>query len=254
VFEEILAAARVGATLTELRDLLGQFLFRQDEVHKKIAVLSGGERARLALARLLLRPANLLLLDEPTNHLDIASREVLEAALRAFVGTVLIASHDRYLLDRVVTRIVEVRDGQLASYPGNYTRYRERRGAIATVARSGASRGIAVSSTSAAAARSDQSGGSARRALMASAGSGPSADRPHRPERVAPNGGMRAEHRVARVEDLIDRRAALEARLADPALWTDARGASQVVDELTRVQSEIDAASSSEESIVGLGR
>src|SRR5262249_35437158 len=131
VLEEIRADAPVGATETELRTLLGRFLFQQDDVFKAVAILSGGERSRLALAKMLLRPANLLLLDEPTNHLDIPAREVLEEALKAYQGSVLIASHDRYLLDRVATRIVEVGDGRLTSFPGNYSRYRERREALA---------------------------------------------------------------------------------------------------------------------------
>jgi ATP-binding cassette, subfamily F, member 3 len=106
-----------------LRTLLGCFLFQGDDVFKKVAVLSGGERNRLALARMLLRPANLLLLDEPTNHLDMDAKEVLLNALQKFNGTVVFVSHDRYFIDRLATRVVEAGQGQLRSYLGNYEDY-----------------------------------------------------------------------------------------------------------------------------------
>jgi ATP-binding cassette subfamily F protein 3 len=106
---------------------LTRFLFRYEQVRAPVANLSGGERSRLQLALLMLSGANFLLLDEPTNNLDIASAEVLEDALDEFEGTVLVISHDRYLLDRVVGRIVELDQGRLTSYPGNYGDYQEAR-------------------------------------------------------------------------------------------------------------------------------
>ena len=110
---------------TRLRTILGAFLFSGDAVEKRISVLSGGEKARVALAKMLVRPAALLCLDEPTNHLDLASREILEQALGAFPGTIVFISHDRYFINRIATRIVHVERGTLTSYLGSYDDYLE---------------------------------------------------------------------------------------------------------------------------------
>jgi ATP-binding cassette subfamily F protein 3 len=107
----------------KLRDILGAFLFADDDIHKKVGVLSGGERNRLALAKMLLRPSNLLLMDEPTNHLDLFSKEVLLDALRSFEGTVVFVSHDRYFVNGLATRIIEVEGGGLENYYGDYEYY-----------------------------------------------------------------------------------------------------------------------------------
>jgi ATP-binding cassette subfamily F protein 3 len=107
----------------EVRTLLGRFLFSGETVYKNVEALSGGEKARLALAKMLLQPVNLLILDEPTNHLDIPAKEMMEEALQHYDGTVLIVSHDRYFISQVATKIVEIRDGQLLVYAGDYHYY-----------------------------------------------------------------------------------------------------------------------------------
>src|SRR5580765_6712598 len=111
------------STQTELRTLLGCFLFSEDDVFKTIGVLSGGERNRYALARMLLHPSNFLLLDEPTNHLDLRAKDVLLDSLQKFTGTVVFVSHDRYFIDKLATRVFEIGDGKVEIYPGNYEDY-----------------------------------------------------------------------------------------------------------------------------------
>src|SRR5437763_10369958 len=118
-----LSTVGTRSTQTELRNLLGCFLCSDDDVFKRIGVLSGGERNRYALARMLLQPSNFMLLDEPTNHLDMRAKDVLLTALQDYNGTVVFVSHDRYFLDRLATRVIEVEDGTVHVYPGNYEDY-----------------------------------------------------------------------------------------------------------------------------------
>jgi ATP-binding cassette subfamily F protein 3 len=118
-----LGDASPGRGDTELRSLLGCFLFSDEDVFKKIGVLSGGERGRYALLRLLLHPANFLLLDEPTNHLDLRAKDVLLDALVKYTGTVVFVSHDRYFIDKLATRVFEVGGGKVEVFPGNYEDY-----------------------------------------------------------------------------------------------------------------------------------
>jgi ATP-binding cassette subfamily F protein 3 len=128
VLEELEHAAP-EAQISRLRAILGSFLFSGDAVDKKVAVLSGGEKARLALAKMLARPAALLCMDEPTNHLDLASKEVLEEALAGFTGTIVFISHDRYFINRIATQVVEVAAGRLTTYLGSYDDYLARKAA-----------------------------------------------------------------------------------------------------------------------------
>jgi ATP-binding cassette subfamily F protein 3 len=129
-----LGAVAPRATNTELRSILGCFLFSADDVFKAIGVLSGGERNRYALARMLMMPGNFLLLDEPTNHLDMRAKDVLLEALEEFSGTVVFVSHDRYFIDKLATRVFEVGGGTVNVYPGNYEDYLWRKEGGAPVA------------------------------------------------------------------------------------------------------------------------
>ncbi|ABX08031.1 ATP-binding cassette domain-containing protein [Prochlorococcus marinus] len=124
---ETLFSAVPDWTQTQVRSLLGNFGFTKDEVFKHVGNLSGGEKARLALALIIVRPCNLLLLDEPTNHLDIPAKEMLENAIRDFSGSVVIVSHDRYFISKVANRIVEIRDGQMFLYRGNYNYFLDKK-------------------------------------------------------------------------------------------------------------------------------
>ena len=121
-------------TQTQVRSLLGSFCFSNDAVFKEVGKLSGGEKARLALALMLLMPCNLVVLDEPTNHLDIPAKQMLEDALIEYDGAVLVVSHDRYFISRVANKIVEIRDGDLVIYRGDYAYYREKKAEEAAAA------------------------------------------------------------------------------------------------------------------------
>jgi ATP-binding cassette subfamily F protein 3 len=117
----------VGDIRLKLRDILGAFLFKGEDIDKKVAVLSGGERARLAMAKLILKPYNLLALDEPTNHMDIRSKDILKQALKAYDGTLIIVSHDRDFLDGLVDKLYEFRDGKVKEHLGGVQEFLERR-------------------------------------------------------------------------------------------------------------------------------
>jgi ATP-binding cassette subfamily F protein 3 len=138
-----------ASTQTELRSLLGCFLFSGDDVFKRIGVLSGGERNRYALLKLLLHPANFLLLDEPTNHLDMRAKDVLLEALEKYTGTVVFVSHDRYFIDKLSTRVFEIGGGKVEIYPGNYEDYlwRKQGGAAELQAETAKTVGLTVAPT-----------------------------------------------------------------------------------------------------------
>ena len=198
---EELEAVAPGLGHTRLRTILGSFLFSGDAVEKRISVLSGGEKARVALAKMLVHPAALLCLDEPTNHLDLASREVLEEALAAFPATIVFISHDRYFINRIATRVVHVDRGRLTDYLGGYDDY------LAAIA----------DPSSAAASRSgSRPSASAQKGEPVTSASGP-ASRPDSrpaPERVAPAHGRSAN----------DAPSSSEARSPASAAAADAHG------------------------------
>ena len=228
VFEELeRAAPEFGQT--RLRTILGTFLFSGDAVEKKISVLSGGEKARVALAKMLVRPAALLCLDEPTNHLDLASREVLESALAAFPGTIVFISHDRYFINRIATGIVEVARGTLVTYLGTYDDYLDAK-----------ARATAAESSTAPAPR------------LPAAPSVPTrpepAPRANRPEASKRTGTVAKDVRELRrrLEDVERQIHALEARLAeigerlgDPAFYADSERVRAVAAERKSAEEQV---------------
>ena len=126
IYDEVISTAADGHR-PRVRDILGLFQFRGDDIYKKIGVLSGGEKARVSLTKILLSPVNFLIMDEPTNHLDMMSKEALEHALAHYDGTLILISHDRYFLDKIVSRVVELQDGHISQFAGNYSYYLEKR-------------------------------------------------------------------------------------------------------------------------------
>jgi len=197
---------------TELRSILGCFLFSEDDVFKKIGVLSGGERNRYALARMLMMPGNFLLLDEPTNHLDMRAKDVLLTALQEYNGTVVFVSHDRYFIDKLATRVIEVADGTVHVFPGNYEDYlwRKNGGATASV---GASRiapatqpANAPKSKTAVAAKVVVAGNAADKAA------GKTAEKDDKQRRLNPIKFRQMKQRQRSIEDEITR---LEVEIAD---------------------------------------
>jgi ATP-binding cassette subfamily F protein 3 len=213
-----------------LRGLLGSFLFGGDDVFKLCRVLSGGERQRVALARILLAPANLLLLDEPTHHLDLAGKEVLEDALDQYPGAVVVVTHDRSLMARLATRVLEVNDGRVVLYPGGYDDYEAARlsrvAGTASPARVGAEPPPrkAPSAPTPAVRASESSRVEARR---------------ERAER------QRRDREQARLEKDIEareaRRVALEQQLADPDVYHDGARAKELVGEYERLRAELES-------------
>jgi ATP-binding cassette subfamily F protein 3 len=230
VLEEMVAAAP-DTDRTRLRTLLGAFLFSGDDVDKRVGVLSGGEKARLALARMLVRPAPLLCLDEPTNHLDLASRAVLETALAEFPGTMVFISHDRYFINHLATKVVEVRDGRLVTHLGGYDDYR------ADLDR------LDANSKNAAPEKREESGAPVARSGMPGAATPPGeTGRPGRARR-RPRTDPAVRELRRRLDSLEGEIHALEARLAelgtalaDPTLYADAERARAVT--LERRQAE----------------
>jgi ATP-binding cassette subfamily F protein 3 len=215
-----------------IRNILGGFLFSGDDVFKRAGVLSGGERTRLAVARMLLRPANLLLLDEPTNHLDIDSKDVLLDALEDFGGTLILVSHDRYFVDRLATKIVEVGGGEALVYPGTYEEFRHARQRAAAAQ---ASAGSAARASAAPAPRPAR-----REAPMRGNGSRPPQGDRDQQKRVQAEERRRRraeEARQARIAALESRIAAreeemraIESSMASPGFYADMEAARPVID------------------------
>jgi ATP-binding cassette subfamily F protein 3 len=214
VLEEIRQTARFNEE--SARTFLGRFLFSGDDVFKPISSLSGGERSRLALAKLTLLGANFLVLDEPTNHLDLPSRQVLEAMLDEYDGTLLFVSHDRYFVDALATRIWLVQDGGLIDHPGNYTDYRTRKAQAAARA-------------AAQAQRAEQREKAARK---------PSARATPQTQGQAARTASKVEAEITQVEQQL---AALEAELATASLEADVERLTTLGSDYEREKARLDA-------------
>ena len=243
VLEEMEVSARTSEARARIRGILGAFLFSGDDVFKKVGVLSGGERSRLALAKSLLEPANLLILDEPTNHLDIRSKKVLLKALEQYQGTVVAVSHDRYFLSGFASKVWRVGNGRLFEYPGDFSyyewKYREQKAAAEGASASadsfadGLASGVKKAATSAAehtaSGVNKAAANASRQAVPASnsAGSGPKSREVKRAEAELRNrfsGEMKPlKEKLAKLEREIDRmekeKFEIEQQLADPAFY-----------------------------------
>ncbi len=234
VLEEIEADAETAAG-ANLRTLLGAFLFTGDDIDKKVSVLSGGEKGRLGLAKLLLKKANLLLLDEPTNHLDMASRDVLVAALKQFEGTVLLVSHDRSVLDRVCTKTLYLRDGHATLYPGTWSEYE----AWSAAQEAAAAAPRSESRTTASGGRRKAPAATAVAAVSAA----PSGSDVRGQTRQSSAARRKAERRLAQLEERLKRKEQraeqLGASLSDPELYQSPNGA-RYTREYQDLQAEIE--------------
>ena len=225
VLEQITRAAPFDM-VPKVRNLLGAFLFHGDDVHKKVAVLSGGERNRLALAILLLRPANLLLLDEPTNHLDLASKEVLLQALKGYKGTMVFVSHDRYFVDALANRVVEVAARSATSYIGNYGDFLRSKSLEGDLSHSA----VRVEQI-----RTDEAAQAGKTHRLVS----------HAERKTARREAKKRQKKLAEVESRIEALekeiAALTVEMQDPALAVDHARLGKLVDQHTELQAELDA-------------
>jgi len=218
---------------TRLRGLLGRFLFEGDAVSKKVAVLSGGERARLALARLLLRPANLLLLDEPTNHLDLRSREILEDALNEYAGSLVVISHDRYFINRVATTLLAVGGGRVERHEGDYDSWVERGGDDAPHTESDGDVREEKRPSRARESRREEAEERNRR----------SREQRRQQQRLAP-----IEREISELES---REAELTAQQADPAVYRDSARSAAVGRELVEIEARLKQCYADWEALVG---
>jgi len=210
---------------TKIRNTLAAFLFYGDDVFKQVSALSGGERGRLSLAKLMLGNANFLILDEPTNHLDITSKEILENALNEYEGTVLYVSHDRYFINRTATRILALEGGTFTGYPGNYDYYLEKRDVIGSYDRPGGSASSSADTGAGASAASSAGSGVSESKLSWQEQKAQEAEKRKRQNRI-----KKAEEEISRIEERIDE---INNEMADPAISTD-------VEKLTALSKEAD--------------
>ncbi len=231
VLSATMSAAR-GQTEQQIRDMLGAFLFRNDDVYKAVGVLSGGERSRLALLQLLLRPHNLLILDEPTNHLDMASKDVLLDAVRQFGGTIVFVSHDREFIERLAGRVIELRPDPddarapsiVSDFPGDYQYY------VWRLEHQGET--VETGPTRAPLASGDRRNGDAPPAALS-----------HEEQKALRSRQQRLERTVnellARIERAEDRHRRIQHELAEPSVYEDGAAVKRLTSELAAVEGEI---------------
>jgi len=224
-----------------LRSLLGNFLLTGDDVFKPVRVLSGGERQRVALARILMEPVNLLLLDEPTHHLDLAGKEVLEDALEQYPGAVLIVTHDRSLMARVATQVLEVHDGRVILHPGGYDDYEHTRLERLKSAEGGAAASRTVTPAPAAAPVE----AARTKAPSAPRGRSENATVDRDAQKRTRAAQQKRERELRRIETDIETREAklktLEGQLADPEVYQNGERARGLVTEYERLRAEVDS-------------
>ena len=235
IFEEI-SDEYPTLTNTEIRNVLAAFLFTGEDVFKQIKMLSGGERGRVSLAKLMLSEANFLILDEPTNHLDITSKEILEDALNHYNGTVLYVSHDRYFINRTASRILELEDGVLSGYPGNYDYYLEKKAQLTQTSANGAGSCAGFSQPGAAAP-----GG--RNASLSSPASESAVKQDWKSQKEAQAAQRKKENALKRCEEQIaaleERSAQIDAEMALPQICTDVARLQELSREKTDIEEEL---------------
>ncbi len=232
VLEELLSSADI-TTAPMVRDILGAFRFSGNDVDVKVAVLSGGEKSRLALSRMLLKPASLILMDEPTNHLDMASRDVLEHALRDHRGTLCFISHDRWFINSVATRVIHVENGRLTHYPGNYDYFLEKSGR-------GDDRGTAGPAAPSAEKRQQpeaprNSGGEIQRKAQRRS----EAQLRNRQYRATAAQRQLLQTCETEIETLEEERSDIESRMADPSVFADGIRMKELTGRLNRISEEL---------------
>ncbi|MCR5837834.1 MAG: ABC-F family ATP-binding cassette domain-containing protein [Lachnospiraceae bacterium] len=220
LFEEV-SDAYPDLTNTKIRNVLAAFMFTGDDVFKRVGDLSGGEKGRLSLAKLMLSNANFIILDEPTNHLDMVSKEILENALNKYTGTILYVSHDRFFINQTATRIIELTNHKLVNYLGNYDYYEEKRDELTKIYAPEIETAISVQQTSASSGKDDYLQQKEEQARI----------------RKLENSIKKAESRIAELEAQL---AAIEEKLSDPAIGTDLGQLSKLTAEQNAINEELE--------------